>query len=431
MIAWIRSHIKLVGSVLLGGGVVCALTSLAVVYRPEIREIDRPLASTFPRDVVARGEVLVGIGDCWVCHTTHGGAPYAGGKALATPFGVLFSTNITPDEKTGIGRWSVDSFRRAMRDGVARDGSFLYPAFPYEHYTHLTDPDIDAIYAFLMTRRAVDAPAQPNRLIPPLGFRPLLAGWNLLFLYKGVWEPDPKLPNDLNRGSYLVEALAHCGACHTPRNIAGGEKRDRAFAGGVAEGWNAPALDRSNPAAHPWTADQIFTYLRTGIDMNHSVAAGPMGPVTTNLAKAPADDVRAIAAYVASLMARPAPEAKPPIDRPDHAAKAHPAGAVLFAGACAGCHGPGAPMMAQGRPKLSLASPVREADPRNAIQIILQGVRPEQGLAGPVMPSLGSAFTDAQVADLVAYVRARYSDLPAWPKLEAAVATARKEGAIP
>ncbi|MET0967870.1 MAG: cytochrome c [Tardiphaga sp.] len=429
--AWTRSHLKLVAGVLSGVFVVCALTGLVLTYRPEIREIERPQPSSFASDVVARGEMLVGIGDCIVCHTSHGGAPYAGGKALATPFGVLFSTNITPDEKTGIGRWSLDAFRRAMRDGVARDGSFLYPAFPYEHYTHLTDPDIEAIYAFLMTRRAVDSPAQTNRLIPPLGFRPLLAGWNLLFLHKGVWQPDPKLANDLNRGSYLVEALAHCGACHTPRNIAGGEERGRAFAGGVAEGWNAPALDRSNPAARPWTADEIFTYLRTGIDMNHSVAAGPMGPVTTNLANAPADDVRAIAAYVASLMTRPAPDKTAPIDRPEQAAQAHPEGAVLFAGACAGCHGPGAPMMGQGRPPLSLASPVREADPRNAIQIILQGVRPDQGVAGPVMPSLGSTFTDAQVAELVAYVRARYSDLPAWPKLEAAVAKARKEGAIP
>lgn len=415
-----------------GLGVIAAaiVVAVALVYRPAIDEIARPDPTSFPVATVEKGEALARLGDCAVCHTAATGADYAGGYPLPTPFGTLYSSNITPDEKTGIGRWSLPAFRRAMKEGVARDGSHLYPAFPYDHYTHVADADVDAIYAFLMTRRPIEASAPANQLIPPLGFRPLLAGWKLLFLHEGTVPPDPGKSDEFNRGAYLVEGLGHCGSCHTPRNIAGGESRSRSYAGGVAEGWIAPALNKDNPAARAWTVDQIISYLRTGIDMNHSVAGGPMGPVVHNLAKAPEADVHAIAVYVASLMGNAgakAPDAPAP-DRVALAAMSHPAGAALFAGACAGCHGPGAPMTAQGRPKLSLATPVRADDPRDAIQVVLQGIRPEKGKAGPYMPALGSAFTDAQVADLIGYVRARYSDLPEWKDLEPAVAKARKEG---
>jgi mono/diheme cytochrome c family protein len=411
-----------------GLAVIAAAAVVAVVLadRPAIGEIARPDPKSFPVATVEKGEALARLGDCAVCHTAANGADYAGGYPLSTPFGTMYSSNITPDETTGIGRWSQAAFRRAMQQGVARDGSHLYPAFPYDHFTHVADDDIDAIYAFLMTRRPIEASAPANRLIPPLGFRPLLAGWKLLFLHEGAWQPDPGKDDEFNRGAYLAEGLGHCGSCHTPRNIAGGESSNK-YAGGVAEGWVAPALDQDNPAARGWTVEQIFSYLRTGIDINHSVAAGPMGPVVHNLAKAPEADVHAIAVYVASLMRGGKPPDAPAPDRVAEAATSHPAGAALFAGACAGCHGLGAPMTAQGRPKLSLATPVRAGTPRDAIQVVLQGIRPETGKPGAYMPALGSAFTDAQVADLVGYVRARYSDLPAWNDLEPAVAKARKE----
>jgi mono/diheme cytochrome c family protein len=408
---------------------VAVLAAYGLSYRPAIDTIARPDLRSFPPELVAKGETLAQIGDCAVCHTAARGADYAGGIPLATPFGTLFTTNITPEEKTGIGSWSKAAFRRAMHEGVARDGTHLYPALPYDHYTHVTDSDVDAIYAFLMTRRPVDATAPDNKLIPPLGFRPLLAGWKMLFLHQGPLQPDPAQSAEFNRGAYLVEGLGHCGSCHTPRNVAGGEIDDKRFAGGVADGWIAPPLNQDNPAARSWTVDQIYTYLRTGIDLNHSVAGGPMAPVVHGLATVPEADVRAISVYVASLMHGGAatPQAAVP-DRLAEAASSHPVGATLFAGGCAGCHGAGAPMTAQGRPKLSLATPVNADDPRDAIQVVLQGLRPETGKPGPAMPALGDAYTDAQVADLVGYVRARYSEKPAWTDLDSAVARARKEG---
>jgi mono/diheme cytochrome c family protein len=346
---------------------------------------------------------------------------------------VLYSDNLTPDPDTGIGHWSAAAFRRAMKDGVSRTGSHLYPALPYEHFSHVTDSDLDDIYAYLMTRRPVHLEAPANRLIPPLGFRPLLAGWKMLFLHGGPVPVDARQSVEWNRGAYLVEGLGHCGGCHTPRNLAGGEDGAKTYRGGIAEGWRAPALDATNPAARAWTADALYTYLRTGISPEHSAAGGPMGPVVESLSTAPESDVRAIAAYIASKMAGRAvagPSAAP-IDNAAAAEAAHPEGATLFAGACAGCHGYGAPMMGQGRPGLGLASNLRDNDPTSAAQAVMRGIEPPVGGRGPKMPGFADSLTDAQVAAVIAYARARYTDRPAWPGLEGKVRAARKGSAEP
>jgi len=404
--------------------VIAAGTAFALIYRPAITPISKPDARSFAVDVIQRGAALAAIGDCIVCHTKDSGVPYAGGRPLPTPFGTLYATNITPDEETGIGRWSREAFRRAMRDGVSRTGKHLYPALPYEHFTHVDDADLDALYAFLMTRRAVSGRPPSNRLIFPLGFRPELAGWKLLFLHKGAFVPEPARGEEWNRGAYLVEGLGHCGGCHTPRNLAGGERGSHAFAGGVAEEWNAPSINRSSPAIKPWTANAIYNYLRTGIDVDHSAAAGPMGPVSDDLSVVPEADVRAIAAYVASLMNQSETSI---VDRAELAAKIRPGGAVLFAGACAGCHESGAPMNGQGRPPLSLVSAIAEDDPRNTLLAILEGIQPPVGARGAFMPPFADSLSDAEVADLAAYLRSRYSNRAAWPKLLTAAVTARKQ----
>jgi len=194
------------------------------------------MPSSFSSALVARGAILAKLGDCAVCHTADDGASLAGSRPLATPFGILYSDNLTPDPQTGIGHWSAQAFRRAMKEGVSRDGSHLYPALPYDHFTHVTDEDLDALYAFLMTRRAVYAKAPSNRLIPPLGFRPLLSGWKMLFLHEGSISTDAIRSPEWNRGAYLSEGLGHCGACHTPRNLMGAEEKSHAYAGGDAEG---------------------------------------------------------------------------------------------------------------------------------------------------------------------------------------------------
>ena len=410
-----------------------AVVALAATWRPAIAPIPVPAPSAFPAAQVARGAELALLGDCAVCHTADGGRPLAGSRPLATPFGTLYSDNLTPDPETGIGHWSAKAFRRAMTEGVSRDGRHLYPALPYEHFTHVGDADLDALYAYLMTRRPVRQVAPPNRLLPPLGFRPLLAGWKLLFLHPGPVPVDPHRSSAWNRGAYLVEGLGHCGGCHTPRNLAGGEDGAHAYAGGVAEGWRAPALDAGNPAAHAWTPDALYTYLHSGISPDHSAAAGPMGPVVESLSQVPEADVRAIATYIAARMAgRELGSGSPrSTDEPGRAASLAPEGATLFAGACAGCHGPGAPMMGQGRPQLGLASSVTDAEPTSAIQAVLRGIEPPVAGRGPRMPPFADSLSDAQVADVLAYVRARYTDRPAWPRLPAAVRDARKESAQP
>jgi mono/diheme cytochrome c family protein len=418
-------------TLLLGSAIGLAavlLAAFAVSWQPAWPALANPSA-TFDPAIVARGEKLAHLGNCAGCHTAQGGRPFAGGRPLETPFGTVFTTNITPDPETGIGRWSRKAFVRALRDGVARNGDLLYPAFPYDHFTHASDPDIDALYAFLMTRPAVQARAPANRLKEPFGFRPLLAGWNLLFLHKGPLVDDPGQSAEWNRGRALAEGLAHCGGCHTPRNELGAERSDHAYDGAWIEGWYAPPLNADSPAVRPWTAEDLFAYLRTGLSATHAAAAGPMGSVTRGLAQASEDDVRAIAVYFASLMAHaPAAQGLPPADKGNVADAAHPEAAALFAGACATCHEAGAPMMQEGRPSLAWGTPLHENTPNDTIQIIMHGLAPPAGRSGPTMPAYGDSFSDRQLADITAYLRARYTDKPPWPDVPRAVAQVRKGG---
>jgi mono/diheme cytochrome c family protein len=340
---------------------------------------------------------------------------------LNTPFGTIFASNITPDPETGIGRWSRDAFVRAMRHGVARDGRHLYPVFPYDHFSRMTDVDLDALYAFLMTRPPVEARMPANRLIWPLGYRPIMAAWNVLYLHQSP-------ARDADRGRYLAEGLAHCGACHTPRDRLGAEMSDRVYDGAWTEGWYAPPLNAHSPAVRPWTADELYTYLRTGFSTTHAAAAGPMAEVVHELAAAPEADVRAIALYFAGLMAKP-PGAQtdvPSIDNRSLADQSDPEGAALFAGACAACHEAGAPMMQHGRPPLAWGTSLRQDAPHNVLHVIVGGLTPAAGRAGPAMPAFGDDFTDRQLAEIAAYLRLRYTDLPPWQGLEQAAAKVRQ-----
>lgn len=374
--------------------------------------------AVFPPEQIVRGSELAAIGDCAVCHTAVGGRPYAGGRGVPTPFGTVYATNITPDRETGIGDWSEAAFRRAMRDGIDRNGRHLYPVLPYPHFTRASDADIAAMYAFLMTRAPIKAGAPANDLPFPLNIRAVLAGWNLLYLKPGPWQPNPAHDAAWNRGSYLVEAIGHCGACHTPHNVLGAEKASERLAGGEAEHWYAPPLQGASPAAHPWTEDALATYLRTGFDASHGAAAGPMTAVTEEFSKVPDPDVRAIAVYVASMMPKAA-----------SAGAAHgvgdPAAAAIFAGACGGCHGADAPMTGDGAPSLALSSAVNAPTPTGVIQVILHGIPWRDGQVAPYMPAFASALTDAQVAEIAAYLRATYSDKAGWSDIPAAVAKAR------
>lgn len=406
--------------------VVMAGVAIYLMWEKAIAPIQPPMPSSFDSQLALRGARVMALGDCAVCHTARGGKPFAGGLALATPFGTLYSTNITPDPETGIGTWSLDAFTRAMRRGIARDGHQLYPAFPYIHFTRMSDGDIAAAYAYLMRREPVVAKTPPNDLIFPLNFRPLVAFWNVLFLRTGPDTPEGSRSAQWNRGRELVSGLGHCAACHTPLNIIGGEKWGQAFEGGVIDGWEAPPLTRLAHGPVPWTPAQLVTYLRTGISSAHGAAAGPMLPVTQELATVPPDDVEAMATYLFSL--------QKPTSADTGTARAAAAdqlsiqrGSVLFAGACAACHGDMSPMQSiGGRPSLATSSAIHAATPRNTIQMMLEGV-PWQGERRlHYMPAFDEAMGDAQLADLAAYLRATYSLLPPWDSVSQAVTELRK-----
>ena len=403
-----------------GLGVIAAVAvaaAFAVSWHPAIAPVEVQ-ASRFAPGLVAHGAALAAIGDCSVCHTAAGGRPFAGGRALPTPFGTIYVTNITPDPQTGIGVWSEEAFRRAMREGIGRSGRHLYPALPYPHFTRASDDDIGALYAFLITRPPVKSSVPPNVLPFPLDIRATVAGWNLLFLRPGPWQPDPTHDAAWNRGAYLVEAVGHCGACHTPHNALGAEKNADMLGGGEAEGWYAPAL-ASDAGLAPWTVDSLTTYLRSGFEGGHGAAAGPMSAVTQALAEVPETDVRAIATYIASTM----PARTPPAP----VANVAPGNAV-FAGACAACHAADAPMTRDGAPSLGLGAAVNAPTPRNATQTILNGLPWREGTPSPYMPAFAGALSDEQVADLVRYLRARYSAKPAWNDVDATVRSVRHEG---
>jgi mono/diheme cytochrome c family protein len=418
-------EVTAVGSRKMNTRIALAGTMLLLALAP-VGSIDRPLSAaatpSLDRTLVAKGAELAAIGNCATCHTSRDGPAFAGGLPLTTPFGTIYSTNITPDPDTGIGRWTEADFLRAMREGVDRAGHHLYPAFPYDHFTRVRDEDIAAIYAFIMTRDPVRADVPANRLKFPAGLRPAIAMWKALYFRPGVYQPDGSKSAQWNRGAYLVEGLAHCGACHTPRNALGAEQRQQELAGGEVDDWHASSLSANSPAPVPWTADQLFNYLRRGREERHGVAAGPMAPVTHTLAGVAEEDVRAIAVYVASQM--PARDARARAAGAERAASTD--GAQIFAGACANCHDAPAATTSTPPVLLGLTTSLNAPDPRNAIHVVLNGLWPEPGESGASMPGFASGLTDTQVVALVDYLRARFTDRPAWRDVPERVAAIRR-----
>ena len=401
---------RLITSILVIVAVVVVAGAL-LVWKPQIDPIEPAKASAFNSELVRKGAELAAIGNCAICHTVPGGEAYAGSRGVPTPFGTIYSSNITPDAETGIGRWPEEAFRRALREGVDREGRHLYPAFPYDHFKHLTDDDIRALYAFVMTRTPVRSVPPENKLAFPFNIRPLLAGWKLLFLNRGPREEDMGQSAEWNRGAYLAEGAGHCGACHTPRNSLGAEEKAHPYAGGVSEGWDAPALDASSPAPVVWTSDQLTSFLASGWQAQHGASAGPMAPVTEKLADVPEKDIRAIAVYIASWS-----KGRPTAPPPSRAADTSSAVATIYAGACGVCHDGPAGAASQGLP-LSLSSSLREGRPRNALNVIMHGIARRPGESGPFMPAFDGMLTDAQIADLAAYIRNRFAGAPAWSNI--------------
>jgi len=402
------------------GAIIAGLTgalgfgAVAIPLNAPLAPITRPNPSMYSQETIERGAQLAALGACSVCHTAPGGQALAGGFALETPFGKVMTTNITPDVETGIGSWSYPAFARAMRDGIHRDGYNLYPAFPYPSFAKTSEADMQALYAYLMAQPAVSRKNTPSELTFPFNLRPLMAGWNLLFNRNQTLTIDPAQSEDWNRGQYLVEGLGHCGACHTPRNLMGAEKTGAAhLAGGVAEGWDAPALTSLAKSPVPWTKDALVTYLRTGASANHGVAAGPMAPVIEQLKALPDSDINAMATYLASLnpdiSEAEAGEKRESIISATSSAN-HPAltaPARLFDGACAMCHEPGrGPVLFNEGPPLGLSTKLHLDNPDNFLRTVMHGV---EHTVHSAMPGFGNSLSDEQIADLANYARARFA----------------------
>jgi mono/diheme cytochrome c family protein len=390
-----------------------------------------PARASFDPALIAKGAQLATIGNCQACHTAEDGRSFAGGRALESPYGTFYTSNITPDPDTGIGRWSEQAFARALREGLDREGNHLYPAFPYEYYTRLTDEDIHALYAYIATREPVRAQNRPHELRAPFNSRALVGAWKALYFERGAFRPDPARDAQWNRGAYLVNGLGHCSACHSPRNSLGAEKKDQLFSGGVAEGWHGPALNARSPAPMPWTADELFKYLRTGLDDVHSIAAGPMEPVVRNLARAPEEDVRAMAAYLAALAGPPSAERRKRADaalaQAKTASRANGRGAEVYAGACAACHDRGREAGSGGALPLELGTAMTIPTSSNLLRIVLEGIAPPEGERGRAMPGFADALTDAQVRDLAAYIRGEFGRAAAWTDVDEELKKIREE----
>ncbi len=383
-----------------------------------------PERSGFDRALVERGAQLAAVGDCRDCHTARGGEDFAGGVALATPFGKIYSTNITPDAETGIGLWSEAAFRRALREGVDRGGQHLYPAFPYDRFTLTSDEDVHALYAYLMTRPAVHRRAPANRLAFPFNVRSFLGIWKALFFRPGRYRPDPSHDAQWNRGAYLAEGLGHCGSCHSPRNALGAEIASRDLDGGEAEGWHAYAIGARSQAPVAWDVESMRAYLRRGWHARHGVARGPMAPVTRELARASDADVRAIAAYiVASMDGRSGAPREPPAPR----APSGSSGERLYEDACAQCHD-GEQTPPFGGIALARSIGVSGENPRDLVNVILYGLAAAGTETAPIMPGYAGAMSDAQVVALVDSLRERFTRKPPWTGVEASVREARAAG---
>ena len=407
--------------------------------RPEIPPRERPSQKSFSADSVARGEALAAGGHCASCHTRAGGQSFGGGYAVNTPFGIIYGSNITPNPKTGIGLWSLPAFARAMREGVSRDGSHLFPAFPYYAFTKLSDADIEALYAYFMTLPAVSAKVPANTLPFPLRVRAFQEGWKILFFRSGRYRTDRSKSNEWNRGAYLAEALADCSGCHTPRNSLGAEKTHDAYAGAEVDGWIAPALTAANPSPIPWTEKELFTYLRTGTSPLHGATAGTMTDVIRGslaLPVVPDSDIRDIAVYFSGMDHASARTGAIEANTRKALATSYlgsgedsDPGADTYVSACVSCHYNSGPVPLPARPELSLNSALTLPEPTNFIQVVLKGVGYTEGAPGLVMPEYGSSLSDGEIARLAAYLRRTRTKSPPWTGLEHKVATIRQASA--
>jgi mono/diheme cytochrome c family protein len=371
-------------------------------------------ASLAQASLVQRGEYLARAADCMVCHTAPGGKEYTGGFPFKLPFGTLYSTNITPDHETGIGNYTDEQFLNAMHRGVRKDGARLYPAMPYTSYTYVTDADALAIKAYLFSLPPVRAPALENSLLFPFNQRWAMTFWSVLFNPGTRFQPDASRSAQWNRGAYLAEALAHCGECHTPRNLAFGLNNREKFGGALAAGWHAFNISSDKTSGvGGWGDEDIVSYLKIGRARGHGIASGPMGEaVDHSFNTMTNDDIEAMAAFVRSVPAvassNPPVKTVPAPDSHRDGAIANALGKKVFAQACASCHGWSGQSAVSEWATLIGSAAVNDPSATNVAQIVIGGTRRFATEDALSMPAFGRSYSDDEIAAVANYVTARF-----------------------
>jgi mono/diheme cytochrome c family protein len=402
-------------------GVVVAIAAACFFFwLASIETVRATNAQPIGSALIAKGEYLTKAADCAACHTAPGGKPFAGGRAFKLPFGTIYSTNITPDQETGIGRWSDAEFVRALHRGIARNGEDLYPAFPYRAYALLSTDDVLAIRAYLSTLRPVTARDVDNTLIFPFNQRYMLRAWKLLFLPAKQWEPSAAHDAVWNRGSYLAEALAHCGDCHTPRNMMFATKSSRKYAGAVVDGWKAYNITSdSETGIGAWSDAEIERYLSSGHAPAHGSAGGGMGEaIDLSLRHLSYEDIAALTRYLRTIPAQRS-ELAAEIDHQPATLNGATAwspgpdrdesiGFQIFASACVSCHGWDG-LGQQTDHAEYLGSPaVNDPSGVNLVRAVLEGIKIGSARGDNLMPSFAAAYSDAEIAGVSNYVIAHF-----------------------
>jgi mono/diheme cytochrome c family protein len=356
---------------------------------------------------IQKGLYLARAGDCAACHTADPAKPMAGDYALTTPFGTIYTANLTPDPETGIGKWNADEFYKAMTKGLEPDGTRLYPAFPYTHFTILKREDSDALFAYLKTLKPISQRIQSPDFMWPLSWRFVMRGWNLVNFKHHPFRPDSEKSAIWNRGKYLVLGLGHCAMCHSPKNMLGAEEQDNRVSGGEVEGWWAPSLsgDKRDGIGN-WTKDDLVSFLKYGRN-EKSAAFGPMSDVIEDSTRYLNDqDLEAIATYVKGIPARG--DEAPAKLSDDQSKQAQSVGKEIYAAQCSACHAPGGAGVPTMFAPLKGSSLAQSRNPKTVIRAVLEGVRSAPTDKYPTphsMPSFAGKLTDGEIAAVVNYVR--------------------------
>jgi mono/diheme cytochrome c family protein len=366
--------------------------------------------------LIKKGEYLAKAADCLVCHTAKDGEPYAGGFAFVLPFGTLYSTNITPDKATGIGSYTDAQFLAAVHRGVRHDGANLYPAMPYTSYTYMTDADALAIKAYLFSLAPINSPNKSNALAFPFNQRWAMGVWSALFNANERFKPDAERSSEWNRGAYVAEALAHCGECHTPRNLAFALNNREKFGGALTAGWRAYDISSNKEnGVGAWQDEELIAYLMRGHAAGHGSAAGPMGEaVDESFSQLVPEDVHAIVAYLRSvpgsassdLPTTLAPSA--PDSHKEGLATAESRGKQVYEGACVSCHGWSGVSDINEYATLTGARAANDPHGTNVAQIVLAGMKRSSPAGVTEMPGFGAAYSDSDIAAVANYVTARF-----------------------